>query len=233
MNCKETMAALEAAGSEQYRKTYRRHGVKNELFGISYAFFGKLKKQIKVDHALAIELWDTDNHDARVLATMIADPTKLDVKTAEAWIKACDNYAIAGAVATCVAQSPLARKLGEKFAKAKDDYAGAAGWHIIGSMATLDTELPDDYFVDHLGTIEAQIHDRPNRTRYSMLTGLICIGIRNAALGKLATAAAKRIGDINVDHGDTDCKTPDPVAYIAKVAARNAGKKPAAGKAKR
>ena len=39
-----------------------------------------------------------------------------------------------------------------------------------------------------------------------------------------AIKAAKRIGKVTVDHGDTDCKTPDAVAYIQKVKARKAEK---------
>jgi len=49
------------------------------------------------------------------------------------------------------------------------------------------------------------------------IDALITIGGRDAALRKLATAAAKRIGVVEVDHGDTACATPDAVTYIAKL----------------
>ena len=53
---------------------------------------------------------------------------------------------------------------------------------------------------------------------------LIAIGVRNDKLEKLAVAAAKRIGTVEVNHGDTDCKTPDAVPYIAKTKARRSKK---------
>jgi hypothetical protein len=53
---------------------------------------------------------------------------------------------------------------------------------------------------------------------------LIAIGVRNDQLEKLAITAAKRIGTVEVDHGDTDCKTPDAVAYIAKTKAHRVKK---------
>ncbi len=53
MNYKEVMSELESLGSEQTRKTYRRHGVSNEVYGVSYAHLERLKKKIKVDHELA------------------------------------------------------------------------------------------------------------------------------------------------------------------------------------
>ena len=76
MNYKDLMKELESLGNEQFRKTYRRHGVQGELFGVSSAHFATLKKKIKTDHDLALQLWKSGNYDARVLATMIADPTK-------------------------------------------------------------------------------------------------------------------------------------------------------------
>ena len=45
---------------------------------------------------------------------------------------------------------------------------------------------------------------------------LISIGMRNPGLEKKAVAAARRIGKVEVDHGETSCKTPDAVAYIRK-----------------
>jgi len=49
-----------------------------------------------------------------------------------------------------------------------------------------------------------------------MSSALIAIGGRSAALRKAALAAAKRIGVVEIDHGDTACKTPDASASIEK-----------------
>ena len=59
----EAMKQLKACGTEQNRKTWGRHGIKGEMFGVSFANLYKLQKQIKVDHELAEQLWATDNHD--------------------------------------------------------------------------------------------------------------------------------------------------------------------------
>ena len=44
---------------------------------------------------------------------------------------------------------------------------------------------------------------------------VVLIGCRSAAFRKAATAAAKRIGKVEVDHGETSCETPDAAAFIA------------------
>ena len=66
-----------------------------------------------------------------------------------------------------------------------------------------------------------------------MNSALIQIGARNAALKRQAIAAATRIGTVEVDHGETGCKTPEAVGYIEKMWARKAQlatKKKAKGK---
>jgi hypothetical protein len=67
-----------------------------------------------------------------------------------------------------------------------------------------------------LKTIEKEIHDSPNRARHAMNSALIAIGIYRPALTQEAIAAARRIGKVEVDHGETSCVTPDAVPYIQK-----------------
>src|SRR4051812_33357782 len=83
---------LRALGSEQTGKTYARHGVTSEQFGVSYANLHALRKRITIDHDLARELWASGVHDARILATMIADPQQADAALINDWSHALDNY---------------------------------------------------------------------------------------------------------------------------------------------
>ena len=82
------------------------------------------------------------------------------------------------------------------------------------------TDLPDSFFLEHLETIEREIHSRKNRVRHSMNGALIAIGLRNPKLEQRALAAAAGIGKVEVDHGETNCKTPDAAAYITKARKR-------------
>jgi hypothetical protein len=100
-----------------------------------------------------------------------------------------------------------------------------AAWSLLSHLAMREETLGDEPFADHLTTIEDTLHAAPNRERYAMNSALIAIGCRNAALKKLALAAAKRIGVVEVDHGDTSCKTPDAAESIAKAWAHATAKK--------
>ena len=88
-----------------------------------------------------------------------------------------------------------------------------------------DEGLPDSYFEDYLEIIARDIHTRKNMVRDAMNSALIAIGIRNPVLEKKAIAAAKKIGKVEVDHGETSCKTPDAAAYIRKTVERNKQRK--------
>src|SRR3990172_1099061 len=97
MNAAEVLAELNKMGTEQNRKVYARHGVGPNMYGVSYANLGALKKKIKVDHGLALDLWASGNHDARVLATMIADPKQADDELLDGWVRDLDNYVLTDA----------------------------------------------------------------------------------------------------------------------------------------
>lgn len=215
----EVLKQLAALGTAQNRKTYGRHGVQGAAYGVSYANLGKLQKKIKVDHALAESLWDSGNHDARVLATMIADPARITAAKLEAWIADCANYVLTDAVSGVAAKSPHGAKKLKKWTKAKGEWAAAVGWNVLASVAMSDPELPDGFFESYVATIEDGIHSAANRARHSMNNALITIGARNPKLEKRVLAAAKRIGKVEVDHGETSCKTPDAAAYIQKIKA--------------
>jgi 3-methyladenine DNA glycosylase AlkD len=220
MTLDEALSALKAAGSEKTRKMYARHGVTREMFGVSYADLEKLRKAIKTNDALAKQLWRSGNHDARTLAAMVADPAKATVASLSSWVNKLDHSLLAAAVSKLASRTPVARACFEKWRGSKKDHAAAAGWMTLAMLMQNDADLPDAYLERQLRDIENGIRSAGNETRYAMNGALIAIGGRNAKLQKLALAAAARIGTVEVDHGDTGCKTPDAAAYIKKVAAR-------------
>jgi 3-methyladenine DNA glycosylase AlkD len=221
----EVMDRLHALGTEQNRKTYRRHGAAGELFGVSFANLNKLKKEIRTDHALARELWATGNYDARHLAIMLADPGAATEKELNSWVKDIGDYGVASCFSGFVAATPHARSRMEAWTGSAAEFVGQTGWDTLARMAMNDAALPDEYFERYLGTIEERIRTAKNRVRYSMNGALIAIGIRNEALRKKALAAARRIGKVTVDHGETECRTPEAGLYIEKAWARKKAKR--------
>ena len=212
----EAMAALEKAGSAQTRKTYARHGAPEPMFGVSFAVLKTLQKRIGVDHRLARELWATGNFDARNLAIKVADPAVATAEELTRWNRQAGMRMLCWSVAQLASEGPHAQALAEKWSASSDPLESCAAWALLGQLCLRDASLPDEPFLTRIAEIERTIHTAPNRQREAMNQALIAIGCRNAALRKAATAAARRIGKVEVDHGDTSCKTPDAAAYIEK-----------------
>lgn len=220
MNLQEAMKTLESMGTEQNRKIYRRHGAKEPLFGVSFANLAKLKKKIKTDHALAEGLWATRNADARTLALMVADPARLTLEQAERWVREVDHSMLNCYLPCLVARTPFGRRKMEEWTASPAEYVRECGYNLLGSFLKEGAPVSDADGRRYLVRIEKEIHGSPNRARYAMNNALIALGIYKPSLEKEAIAAAKRIGKVEVDHGETACQTPDAVAYIQKAKKR-------------
>jgi len=219
MTFDQVMAELEARGTAQNRKIYRRHGAGDELFGVSFADLRKLAGKIKRDQQLAEALWASGNADARCLATMIADPTAFGSRQLDAWARDLDYYVVADLFSALVAKTRFARRKAERWTASRREYVAQAGWNLVAHLAMGD-EPDDGFFRRQLERIEAGIDGAKNRVKHAMNGALIAIGGSRAALEGEAIAAARRIGKVEVDHGETGCKTPAAIPYIRKMAAR-------------
>jgi len=221
MSLAEVMKILEKSGTAQARKIYARHGASEPMFGVSFATLGGLQKKIKVDHELAQGLWSTKNFDARNLAFKIADPTRMTPAELERWASDTNVRMVCSYVSMLAVESPHGFALGTRWLASKDEALRGAAWGVVAQLASRDETVPDAWFLERLAEIEKTIHTAPNDHRGTMNQALITIGGRNAALRKAALASAKRIGKVDIDHGETSCETPDAAAYVEKIWARS------------
>jgi 3-methyladenine DNA glycosylase AlkD len=210
---------LKSMGTAQNRKIYANHGVDTEMFGVSYGNLAKLKRMVRVDHEASLKLWDSGNNDAMVFATMIADTDQLSIGQLDAWVRTVSNRLQVGAISDLTSRHPKGFMRMKKWIAMKKPWSCSCGWAALSAMLRdQHPDLQDAWLRERLAEIEATIHQKPDRVRYSMNNALIGIGVR-PGLTKETLAAAKRIGTVEVDHGDTSCKTPDAGAYIKKTLA--------------
>lgn len=221
MSLTEAMAQLEAFGSEQTRKTWCRHGAAEPMFGVKFGDLAKLQKRIKVDHSLAAELWRTGNHDARLLACMVADAAVITEKELKTWALEVKDSSTAEALAALASRTPMAAKIREVWLA--DPKMRRAGWSMVGHCAKEGASIDEPTAFGYIKRIEADIHSAENWTRRTMMYVLIGIGGRSATSRKAVEAAIKRIGPVAFDSGNTACEFPDAIPYIAKIWARKKG----------
>ena len=218
------MSALEEAGTEQAIKTCRNHGVSSPCLGVRYADLYKLQKKIKCDHPLALELWETGIHDARVLAALILDPELLDFETLELWVDALSDWWLTMDLARGAATSSKAKEFAAKWKDDPREFPGQFAWSIYAHLGSEADRLPDGEALNLIVQVEREIHGRANRVRYSMGSAMIAFGTRENLRDRVL-AAADIIGPISVDHGKTNCKTPQIRPGIEQILAYQARKR--------
>src|SRR5262245_42358814 len=108
MNDQAILATLQKLGKPQTAAIYKRHGSGDNVFGALTSEIAKLRRKIKVDHVLAMDLWKTGNADARILALQIADPEQLTQAAADGLIKGGPVRFLACYLSGLVARSPIA-----------------------------------------------------------------------------------------------------------------------------
>ncbi len=221
MHVDEVLTTLKAVGKPQTAAIYKRHGSGNNVFGTLTSELQKLKKKLRLDHALALELWNTGNAEARILALLIADPARISRTDAETMVQDGPVRFLGSYLADLFARSPLADALMREWMKSKDESQRELSYFILGARLRADPEsISDNDAQQVLTTIEQQLHGSPNWVRYAMNGAVIAIGVFKHALRAEAIAVAKRIGKVEVDHGATNCKTPDAAASIEKASRR-------------
>lgn len=219
MNAQDILATLKKLGKPQTAAIYKRHGAGDNVCGVLTSELVKLQKKIKVDHALAMELWKTKNAEARALALKVADPGKVTRADADRFIKDGTVRFVGYDLADLLARSPVADDTMRAWMNAPDETAREMGYRLLAVRLRDDPDSISDADAEQvLATIAEEIHGSPNWARYAMNGALISIGVYKPALRKKALAAARRIGKVDVDHGETNCKTPDAAAYIEKAA---------------
>jgi 3-methyladenine DNA glycosylase AlkD len=220
---------LEPLGSESYRKTLRNHGARDPFFGVKISDLQKIRKRIKKDYQLALDLFDTGIYDAMYLAGLIADDAKMTKKDLQRWA----DHAYCGAigestVAWVAAESPHGWDMALMWIESKKEGVAAAGWSTLSCVVSLidDSKLDVKQLEKLLQRVMKTIHDQPNRVRYAMNGFVISLGSYVKPLTADAIAAGKSMGEVTVNMGNTACKVPDAAAYIKKVKANGSlGKK--------
>lgn len=221
MNAGDVLATLRKLGKPQTAAIYKRYGLGDNVFGVLTSEIGKLQKKIKTDHALAMQLWKTGNAEARALALQVADPVKITRIDADRLLKDGPVRFVGWYLSGLVSRSPVAEKTMRAWMKSSDEDSREMGYAVLAMRLKDDPGSVSDADAEKvLKTIEKEIHRSPNWARYAMNNALISIGTCKTALRKKAIEAAKRIGKVDVDHGETYCKTPDAASYIEKAAKR-------------
>jgi transposase len=118
-------------------------------------------------------------------------------------------------------EHPEGRKLALKWIGSPKEHVAAAGWRTYCGLVTTvpDAELDLAEVESLLKRVTSEIGSAKNRVKSTMNNFVIAVGGYVQPLHAKALAAAKKMGVIEVDVGDTACEVPSAAAYIAKMEA--------------
>lgn len=218
MTIKEILGRLKSLGDNARRAHNTKAGAPDNQFGVKLGDIRVMAKKIKTNHELALDLWDTGNVEAQLLATLIIMPMALSADELDTLTRSTTCTQVAEWMNTyVVAHHPEKEALREKWMKAKDRWAARAGWHLTASRVNKGEEGLD--LSGLLDRIEKEMPKALPEVQWTMNNTLGAIGIFDAKLRKRAIAIGEKIGlysDWPVSKGCTPPYVPVWVPFMVK-----------------
>lgn len=201
MDFETVMQDLEALGKERTKKIYMSNGAHEPLFGVATGAMKPIAKQIKIDQALAEELYATGNYDAMYFAGVIADPKAMTAEDFDRWMDSAYFYMLSDyVVAVTLAEADIAQEVADKWIASGDELRMSAGWScycwLLGNRK--DIEFSESKIAGMLETVKNTIHDAPERTKSAMNNFMYTVGYSYLPLHKLAVQTAIEVGPVEM-----------------------------------
>ena len=194
MTVKEILAKLESLGNDVRRKHNTKAGAPDNQFGVKLGDLRAIAKKLKTDHTLALELWETGNVEAQLIATLIIKPKSLSAGELDKLTTSTTCAQVADWLnAYVVAEHPEKEKLREKWMKARDRWAARAGWNLTASRVNKGMVEGLD-LVALLDRIERELPKAKPEVQWTMNNTLGAIGIHHPKLRKRAVAMGEKFG---------------------------------------
>jgi 3-methyladenine DNA glycosylase AlkD len=165
-----------------------------KAYGISAPILHTFARHIGKDQQLAEELWDSEIHEARILAALIGEPGKVTPAQMERWVKGFDSWDVVD-TACCYlyAEAKPAWKKAIEWSRRKKEFEKRASFALVAYLSYKDKSAPDARFAQFLRVIEREAWDERNFVRKAINWALRNIGKRNIRLNREAVRAAERI----------------------------------------
>jgi 3-methyladenine DNA glycosylase AlkD len=204
MIVKEILAELKSHANPKNVAGMARFGItgKHVLGGPNIPTLRKMARDIKKSeadrHQLALELWDSEIHEARLLAGFIDDPAKVTDRQIESWVKDFDSWDIVDQVCSNLFDKTKFAypKIGE-WTLRKAEYEKRAGFVLMAALSVHDKEAGDSTFIKMLPIIKRESTDERNYVKKAVNWALRQIGKRNPKLKIEAIKTAEAISKID------------------------------------
>lgn len=190
---------LKSLSSSKNREGMARFGINvDTAYGTPIPAIRKLAKEIGKNHELAQELWQTKIHEARILASMVAEPDKITEKQMEEWVKDFNSWDICDQVCmNLFDKTKIAFRKAAEWSTGYNEFEKRAGFALMAVLASHDKVAPDKDFIKFLPIIKRKSGDERNFVKKAVNWALRQIGKRNLNLNKHAIKVAMEMQKID------------------------------------
>lgn len=205
MNYKTIISRLKSKKNPKNIAGMARFGIsaKNTL-GVNIPVIRKMAKEIGKDpsfakttagrHNLALELWDSGIHEARILAALIDDPALVTNAQMEKWVKDIDSWDICDqACMNLFDKTEFAWEKPFTWSKRNKEFVKRTGFALMAALASHDKRSDNKKFIKFLPVIKREATDERNFVRKAVNWALRGIGKRNKDLCREAIKTAREI----------------------------------------
>jgi len=195
MDLDEVVSRLKSMRNPENVAGMARFGISPEgTLGVCTPDLFRLSKEIGRNHALAQKVWNTGIHEARVLAAMMDEPSKVTEKQMERWVADFDSWDVCDQVCMRLFdKTPFAYDKAEEWSSRKEEFVKRAGFALMAALAVHDKKADDDHFERFLRIIARESKDERNFVKKAVNWALRQIGKRNKRLNGKAIKAAEQI----------------------------------------
>ena len=195
MKYREIIKQLKSLSNPEAVEGMARFGINpRNTFGVSIPNLRKIAKAAGKDHELALQLWDSGIHEARMLAGFIDDPALVTLEQMEEWVSDFDSWDVCDQVCSNLFdKTSSAYRKALEWAGREEEFVKRAGFVLMASLAVHDKAAGENEFERFLSMIKREASDGRNFVKKAVNWALRQIGKRNAYLNKLAVKTAGEI----------------------------------------
>ncbi|MET1051998.1 MAG: DNA alkylation repair protein [Mycetocola sp.] len=210
------MAELAALEDPKIRAVNERHG---DDHGVNLTKLRAVAKNLKIQHDLALDLWQTSDTAARLVALLISRPklysaAELDTMLREARVPKVHDWL----VNYIVKKNPHVEELRSAWFTDADPVVASAGWALTSDRVG---KSPDGLDLPGLlDQIEAEMKDAPARLQWAMNECLATIGIHHPDLRARALSIGERLEVLKDYPTPPGCTSPFAPSWINEIVRR-------------
>ncbi len=167
----------------------------DRALGVSIPDCRRLARRHRDDHALALDLWTTRIHEARILASMVDDPSQVTVDQMEAWVVDFDSWDLCDQVCgNLFTETPHSFDRARGWVRRDEEFVKRAGFSIVAEQAArARDDHDDDFWLGWLPEIERGAVDERHYVKKAVNWALRQIGKRDLALNTAAIDTGERL----------------------------------------